>query len=209
MLQLKSRFLPSEGFLILQFPFASEMFSLYNVFIFVMAGIKKGNYEKRTGAWLWGEKVHCDYWRRRAWIWQRKRVFPWLELPHHQRRQRSSVRCSLVFAAWNRWVGNVVQYGRLQLTCSSKLEECSPQKMETTSIKQCVHWLKTWAASAHSGSTLPSFTVVFKPFCLQCCWHTCPSRTLSSCALPTSCQCILLTFFLLFILFQPMRVLKC
>lgn len=75
---------------------------------YIMAGIKKGNYEKRTGAWLWGEEIHCDYWRRRAWIWQRKRVFPRLELPHHQRRQRSSVRCSLGFATWNRWVGNVV-----------------------------------------------------------------------------------------------------
>lgn len=69
-----------------------------------MAGTKKGYYEKRTGAWLWGEEIHCDYWRGWAWIWQRERVFPWLELPHHQRCQGSSVRASFVFATWdNGW----------------------------------------------------------------------------------------------------------
>lgn len=55
--------------------------------------------------------------------------------------------------------------------------------METASIKQYVHQLETWAASAHLSSTLPSFTVVFKPFCLQCCWPAGPLRTLFSCPL--------------------------
>lgn len=78
---------------------------LFTVLLFFLIGTKKGNHEERTGAWLWGEEVHCDYWRRRAWIWQGKWVFPWLELPHHQRRPRPSVRCSFVLAMWNRWVG--------------------------------------------------------------------------------------------------------
>lgn len=55
--------------------------------------------------------------------------------------------------------------------------------METASIKQYVHRLETWAASAHLSSTLPSFTVIFKPFCLQCCWPAGPLRTLFSCPL--------------------------
>lgn len=90
--------------------------------------------------------------------------------------------------------GNVVQDGSLQLT-SSPNGKNAHLKMKTASIKQYVHQLKTWAASINSNSTLSSFTVILKPFCLQCFWHTGPSRMLFSCVLPVSCQRVLPTVF--------------